>query len=74
MKEFKVGDKVKLINRRPDYWNREGKMDHFLNSTQIISYVADNDKRVCFEKDEGWSFRPSDIAYKIEDDSFKIDW
>jgi len=74
MKKFKVGDKVKLIGERPSHWNYLGKMDHFLNSTQIISYTADNSKRICFEQDEGWSFKVDDIAYKIEDDSFKINW
>ena len=65
--EYKVGDKVRLISERSEEWNREGRMDGFLNSVQIILYI--DEFFVGFENPDTsqWCFSITDIACLVND-------
>lgn len=74
--EFKVGDKVVLTDERPPLWNKDGMMDSFLGSTQVIMAIEEpmhgwsDDLVVKFEDRSAWawSFRYGDISYLAEDE------
>lgn len=58
--KYKIGDKVRLVSKRPDGWNSTGCMDKFLNKEVVLSYISPSN--ICFYNDEGWSYRITDIA------------
>lgn len=79
---YKVGDKVLLVNKRPDKWNDEGKMDKYLGKVVTISNIRLNYVGNIFfeitennpEKDgwdKKWVFYPKDIVKKVSDTFFK---
>lgn len=75
--EFKVGDEVVLTDERPPLWNRDGMMDSFLGSTQVITAIEEpmfgwsDDLVVKFEdrSSRGWSFRYGDISHLADDEA-----
>ena len=79
---YKVGDKVLLVNKRPNSWNDDGKMDKYLGKVVTISDIdADFFKDIYFkitennpEKDgwnKKWNFYPEDIVKKVSGTFFK---
>lgn len=77
--EFKVGDKVKLVSKRPKNWNGSGFMDDYLGREVVINQIYDYNKEIGvpdktegplmmfrFDGDGGWRFRLSDIDEKID--------
>jgi len=61
--DYKVGDKVLLVNERPSNWVSSGGMDKYLNTTQVITYIHDTTFK--FKGDGGWSFMFSNIVKKV---------
>lgn len=79
---YKVGDKVLLVNKRPDKWNEGGKMDKYLGKVVTISDIRLNFYKDKYfeitennpEKDgwdKKWFFYPKDIVKKVSDTFFK---
>lgn len=79
---YKVGDKVLLVNKRPDKWNEGGKMDKYLGKVVTISDIHLNFYKDKYfeitennpEKDgwdKKWVFYPKDIVKKVSDTFFK---
>jgi phage pi2 protein 07 len=62
---YKIGDIVRLVNKRPEYWCK-GPMDKFLNSIHKIKEITKSGY-VSFEDQDTqkWAFRLSEIDYKI---------
>lgn len=61
-KEFKVGDIVKITNKRPGYWNIAGKMDCFLSKIVKIETVEGDS--FTFTGSGKWKFRLEDVKRK----------
>lgn len=79
---YKVGDKVLLVNKRPDTWNRDGLMDKYLSKVVTISDIGlEIDNNIFFEITENnprkdgwyskWYFYPNDIVKKVSGTFFK---
>lgn len=79
---YKVGDKVLLVNKRPNRWHDDGLMDKYLGKIVTISDIDINFfKEIFFEiaennqKEDGWdrkwSFYPEDIVKKVSGTFFK---
>ena len=83
---YKVGDKVLLVNKRPDTWNHDGLMDKYLGKVVTISdihlnLVDDLVDDIFFEitennprkdgRDIKWAFYPNDIGKKVSGTFFK---
>jgi hypothetical protein len=51
---FNVGDKVRLVNRRPTAWNQLGKMDKFLGEVVTIKSFHDQFNDLFTIKEEPW--------------------
>ncbi len=75
--ELKVGDKVKLKNRRGMCWNSEGMMDKYIGEIVTVSdmyhYRGDY---FTIKEDDGrgfpqWVFSPEDIEYVVKQKHFK---
>lgn len=74
--KLKVGDKVKLKNRRGISWNREGKMDKYIGKIVTISDIRSTIIGVHFEVEEDtsflkWTFDLDDIKYVVKQKHFK---
>lgn len=74
--KLKVGDKVKLKNRRGKNWNSEGKMDKYIGKIVTISNIRSNIIGVRFEIEEdtkfsNWIFDLDDIEYVVKQKHFK---
>lgn len=74
--KLKVGDKVKLKNRRGISWNREGKMDKYIGKIVTISDIRSTIIVVRFEVEEDtrflkWTFDLDDIEYVVKQKHFK---
>ena len=74
--ELKVGDKVKLKNRRGKTWNYEGKMDKYIGKIVTISNIRSTMIGVRFEIEEDtrfskWTFESDDIEYVVKQKHFK---
>lgn len=73
--KLKVGDKVKLKNRRGKNWNVYGKMDKYIGKIVTVSYITlGNDFTI--KEDDGrgfprWVFRLEDIEYVVKQKHFK---
>lgn len=75
---YRVGDKVKLVNKRPYYWNQQRKMDKYLGKVVTISEILTN---TAFEIKEDnpeengagfkWTFFREDIVKKVSGTFFK---
>ena len=74
--KLKVGDKVKLKNRRGKIWNYEGKMDKYIGKIVTISNIMSTIFGVRFEIEEDtkfskWNFDLDDIEYVVKQKHFK---
>lgn len=74
--KLKVGDKVKLKNRRGINWNREGKMDKYIGKIVTISDIRSTIIGVRFGVEEDtsflkWTFDLDDIEYVVKQKHFK---
>lgn len=74
--KLKVGDKVKLKNRRGKNWNYEGKMDKYIGKIVTISNIMSTIIGVRFEVEEDtrflkWTFDLDDIEYVVKQKHFK---
>ncbi len=79
---YKVGDKVLLVNKRTNKWNRDGLMDKYLGKVVTISDIyIEFFGDICFEItennprkdgwDKKWIFYPNDIVKKVSGTFFK---
>lgn len=82
---YKIGDKVLLVNKRTNQWNRDGLMDKYLGKVVTISDIYTNvfgySGGIIFEiaennpkKDDWngkWKFFPKDIVKKVSGTFFK---
>ena len=74
--KLKVGDKVKLKNRRGTNWNWEGKMDKYIGKIVTISDIRSTIIGVRFGIEEDtrfskWAFDLDDIEYVVKQKHFK---
>lgn len=74
--KLKVGDKVKLKNRRGKNWNYEGHMDKYIGKIVTISNIMSTIIGVRFEIEEDtkfskWNFDLDDIEYVVKQKHFK---
>lgn len=71
MAKFKVGDRVKIINKRGFTWNRSGEMDKWMGRTMTIK--TDNNGRYSMIEDGGkWLWIADDFEAKITPHSIHI--
>jgi hypothetical protein len=68
--EYKVGDKVRIVTKRGDHWNPEGKMDHWMGTVMTIRATYGNGWYYMEEDHKefhgnGWSWKEEDFAEKI---------
>lgn len=73
---YKVGDKVLLVNKRPNKWNDDGLMDKYLGRVVTISNIIDilypNRKTYFLIEEETFcKFEPENIVKKISGTFFK---
>lgn len=73
--KLKVGDKVKLKNRRGKGWNRNGKMDKYIGKIVTVSNITLGNG-FTIKEDDGrgfprWVFRLEDIEYVVKQKHFK---
>lgn len=73
--KFKVGDKVKLKNRRGKGWNSDGMMDKYIGKIVTVSYITLGNG-FTIKEDDGrgfprWVFRLEDIEYVVKQKHFK---
>ena len=74
--KLKIGDKVKLKNRRGKSWNYKGKMDKYIGKIVTISNIRSTIIGVRFEIEEDtkfskWIFDLDDIEYVVKQKHFK---
>ncbi len=74
--KLKVGDKVKLKNKRGKRWNMEGHMDKYIGKIVTISKIRSTIIGVRFEIEEDtkfskWFFDLDDIEYVVKQKHFK---
>ena len=72
---LKVGDKVKLKNRRGKGWNSDGMMDKYIGKIVTVSYITLGNV-FTIKEDDGrgfprWVFRLEDIEYVVKQKHFK---
>lgn len=70
---YKVGDKVLLVSKRPSTWSQDGAMDVYLGKVVTIERFIFNDNFGIKEDDSiwGWVFRFDDIVRKVNKEHFK---
>ena len=73
--KLKVGDKVKLKNRRGQEWNRNGKMDKYIGKLVTVSDIWYGNG-FTIKEDDGrgfprWVFCLEDIEYVVKQKHFK---
>lgn len=73
--KLKVGDKVKLKNRRGKGWNSDGMMDKYIGKIVTVSYITLGNG-FTIKEDDGrgfprWVFSPKDIEYVVKQKHFK---
>lgn len=76
--KLKVGDKVKLKNRRGKSWNSDGMMDKYIGKIVTVSDIHQGFFRNGFaiKEDDGrgfprWVFQLEDIEYVVKQKHFK---
>lgn len=76
--ELKVGDKVKLKNRRGISWNSEGMMDKYIGKIITVSDIHQGylGNGFTIKEDDGrgfprWMFSQEDIEYVVKQKHFK---
>lgn len=75
---LKVGDKVKLKNRRGKSWNSNGMMDKYIGKIVTVSDIHQGffEDGFAIKEDDGrgfprWVFRLEDIEYVVKQKHFK---
>ena len=75
---LKVGDKVKLKNRRGKTWNSDGMMDKYIGKIVNVSDIHQGffGKGFAIKEDDGrgfprWVFQLEDIEYVVKQKHFK---
>lgn len=73
--KLKVGDKVKLKNRRGKRWNLDGKMDKYIGKIVTVSDIILGNS-FTIKEDDGrgfprWVFNSEDIEYVVKQKHFK---
>lgn len=73
--KLKVGDKVKLKNRRGQEWNSNGKMDKYIGKLVTVSDIW-HGNGFTIKEDDGrgfprWVFCLEDIEYVVKQKHFK---
>lgn len=73
--KLKVGDKVKLKNRRGKGWNSDGMMDKYIGKIVTVSNIILGNG-FTIKEDDGrgfprWVFRLEDIEYVVKQKHFK---
>lgn len=73
--KLKVGDKVKLKNRRGKSWNSDGMMDKYIGKIITVSDITLGNG-FTIKEDDGrgfprWVFRLEDIEYVVKQKHFK---
>lgn len=73
--KLKVGDKVKLKNRRGKGWNSDGMMDKYIGKIVTVSNITLGNG-FTIKEDDGrgfprWVFRLEDIEYVVKQKHFK---
>ncbi len=73
--KLKVGDKVKLKNRRGKGWNSDGMMDKYIGKIVTVSSIILGNG-FTIKEDDGrgfprWVFRLEDIEYVVKQKHFK---
>lgn len=76
--ELHVGDKVRLTDKRPFYWNQWGKMDMYLGQVVTIKAKYLDEEKFIVERDYGddcggWVFRVDDIDSIVSNTVSDID-
>lgn len=76
--KLKVGDKVKLKNRRGKSWNSDGMMDKYIGKIVTVSDIHQGffENGFAIKEDDGrgfprWVFRLEDIEYVVKQKHFK---
>lgn len=76
--KLKVGDKVKLKNRRGKFWNSDGMMDKYIGKIVTVSYIHQgySGNGFAIKEDDGrgfprWVFQLEDIEYVVKQKHFK---
>mgnify|MGYP004503902107 FL=1 len=76
--KLKVGDKVKLKNRRGKAWNSDGMMDKYIGKIVTVSDIHQGffEDGFAIKEDDGrgfprWVFRLEDIEYVVKQKHFK---
>ena len=76
--KLKVGDKVKLKNRRGKGWNSDGMMDKYIGKIVTVSDIHQgySGNGFAIKEDDGrgfprWLFQPEDIEYVVKQKHFK---
>lgn len=73
--EYKVGDTVKLVSKRPGTWNPKGDMDRFLGSVQKIEEISDYSVKFEDPDTHVWAFSFSCINSIVTSSSYpKVMW
>lgn len=73
--EYKVGDTVKLVSKRPGTWNSKGDMDRFLGSVQKIKEISDFSVKFEDPHTQAWAFSFSCINSIVTSSSYpKVMW
>jgi len=67
--KYEVGDKVKLVSKRPSNWNSQGQMDKHLNQTVILTKVSGDS--IYFDGSDPWSIRFNAIEGKVIEPTIK---
>lgn len=73
---YKVGDKVLLVNKRPNKWNDDGLMDKYLGRVVTISNIVDilypnRETYFLIEEETFCTFEPENIVKKVSGTFFK---
>ena len=69
--KFKVGDKVKLKNRRGEGWNISGEMDKYIGKIVTVATIYHHEKLFKIDDNYGWIFDFDDIEYVVKQKHFK---
>lgn len=64
--KVKVGDKVRLVDRRPQGWNHDGEMDCFLGKVVTVKrFLYSTYTLFAIEENPKWTFHVNDVVEVI---------
>lgn len=64
--KYKVGDRVRIVNKRTFFMNDEGEMDKYLGQVMTISKIVDSSNYKMKEDNEEWYWKNEMIKGKAE--------